>query len=92
MALQFQHILTGERVWAREIQGQALIQYLKILAEKRPVMRIPGLELAAADRLGGNARKWPGNTNDADTAPALSGGDGSDGFTRSAHQRFPRQK
>ncbi|MNP52250.1 hypothetical protein D3C76_1466290 [compost metagenome] len=38
VALKFQHVFTGKRVWSREIQGDALVQYFIVFSEEGAIV------------------------------------------------------
>jgi hypothetical protein len=51
MALQFDHIFTGKRSWAREIQGNTTVHNLPFRVTEVGELGITGLGLLAADGL-----------------------------------------
>ncbi|MNN66907.1 hypothetical protein D3C81_1825080 [compost metagenome] len=85
VALQLEHVLTGERVGAAEEQQQALVDHLAIVGEERAVVGVARLGLAAAEADGDGPRARTGNADDADPAATLRGGDGGDGVTDGLH-------
>ncbi|MNG27093.1 hypothetical protein D3C84_1121710 [compost metagenome] len=85
MALQLQHILAGKRVGRRKEQRQSLIDHLRVIREKWPVVGVARPELSLADGLGQRPSQGAGDTHDANAATTLGGGDGGDGFAGCRH-------
>ncbi|MNT17231.1 hypothetical protein D3C72_1523710 [compost metagenome] len=93
MALQFQHVLAGERIRPGEEQRDPFVQYQAFLVAERAVMGVARGKRTAGDQLAGLGSQRAGQPDNTHTAAALGGGDGGDGFTHSVHARKPlRQK
>ncbi|MNH25091.1 hypothetical protein D3C79_850590 [compost metagenome] len=88
MALQFQHVFTGKRVWAGEPQSDTLIQSGAFGVAERQIIGVSWLRQFAKQGLCGVFCATAGNTQNADAAASRRGGLGYDGIGSAAHIPF----
>jgi len=85
MAVQFQHILAGERMRAGEKQQQPLVDDFAIVRMEWAVMSMTRRRFATAEGDGDCPGARAGYTDDSHASPAGSGGDGGDGVASWDH-------
>ena len=76
MRLQFKHIFTGKRVWARKKQGNTPIQWLAVFGrQKVTIVGVAGSRRSAKQTLANTGAVFAGNADNTDTTATGRGRD-----------------